>query len=149
MLSPASAAAALAASAAHWGRRVVGVQLRQVQAHVAPTDVDVNAGVQWLDEAVFASQARGGNVGGGAGGNDGAAEAGKSKGAGSYLLRWGLCTLNSFDPQPIAYNLSSEKPVSNFAFQMQPAALHRGRSSSLAPWWGCTSCMQLTHSLIA
>jgi hypothetical protein len=29
--------------------------------------------------------------------------------------------------KPITYNLSSEKPVSKFALQMQPAALHRGR----------------------
>ena len=31
-----------------WGRRLVTVALEQVQAHVAPTDIDVNAGVQWL-----------------------------------------------------------------------------------------------------
>jgi hypothetical protein len=27
--------------------------------------------------------------------------------------------------KPITYNLSSEKPIAKFAFQMQPAALHR------------------------
>ena len=39
---------------AHWGRRVVAVRLLDAQAHVAPMDVDVYAGVQWLDESLFA-----------------------------------------------------------------------------------------------
>ena len=38
----------------HWGRRVVAVRLLDAQAHVAPMDVDVYAGVQWLDESLFA-----------------------------------------------------------------------------------------------
>ena len=41
-------------SDAHWGRRVVAVRLLDAQAHVAPLDVDVYAGVQWLDESLFA-----------------------------------------------------------------------------------------------
>ena len=56
-----------------WSRHVLGVRLVQVQAHVAPTDVDVNAGVQWLDERAFASVA-------GSEGSVGADDA-------SYLLR--------------------------------------------------------------
>ena len=38
---------------AHWGRREVRVTLKHAQAHVAPTDVDVNASVQWLGESRF------------------------------------------------------------------------------------------------
>jgi hypothetical protein len=76
-LSPGAAAAA-EARAAHWGRRVVTVQLSQVQAHVAPTDVDVNAGVQWLDEALFA-EAR-------AAAASGAGPAGASLGGKAWLI---------------------------------------------------------------
>ena len=43
-------------SDAHWGRRVVAVRLLDAQAHVAPLDVDVYAGVQWLDESLFAPE---------------------------------------------------------------------------------------------
>ena len=43
----------------HWGRRVVAVRLLDAQAHVAPMDVDVYAGVQWLDESLFAPGAPG------------------------------------------------------------------------------------------
>ena len=43
----------------HWGRRVVAVRLLDAQAHVAPRDVDVYAGVQWLDESLFAPGAPG------------------------------------------------------------------------------------------
>ena len=92
-LSPTSAADAIAASAAHWGRRQVAVQLRKVQAHVAPTDVDVNAGVQWLDEAVFApdtqGEGRGRESGGGGnvGGSGSDVDGNKRTNATSYLLR--------------------------------------------------------------
>ena len=42
----------------HWGRRVVAVRLLDAQAHVAPMDADVYAGVQWLDESLFAPAPR-------------------------------------------------------------------------------------------
>jgi hypothetical protein len=42
-----------------------------------------------------------------------------------------------------------KKPVSKFAFQMQPAALHNGKTRTLPDktpvqsfqWWGCTSVL--------
>ena len=34
-------------------RKEVTIALQKAQAHVAPTDVDVYAGVQWLDESAF------------------------------------------------------------------------------------------------
>jgi hypothetical protein len=104
--SPTAAEAAAAEAAAHWGRRVVEVSLQNVQGHVAPTDVDVNAGVQWLDEALFASaDGAGAGAGAGAGGKKRAAAATADEfesgsggatttttttmlsGKGSYLLR--------------------------------------------------------------
>ena len=79
---------------AHWGRREVRVTLKHAQAHVAPTDVDVNAGVQWLDESAFCGDATSLGSGSGSGSSSGTTQApGSSSGSGagarssSYLLR--------------------------------------------------------------
>ena len=81
-------------STAHWGRREVRVTLKHAQAHVAPTDVDVNAGVQWLDESAFCGDATSLGSGSGSGSSSGTTRApGSSSGSGagarssSYLLR--------------------------------------------------------------
>jgi hypothetical protein len=56
----------------------------------------------------------------------------------SRASRWGSARWNHVDPYPITYILSNpqpiayqvKKPVSKFAFQTQPAALHLGRKRS-------------------
>ena len=73
-------------SDAHWGRRVVAVRLLDAQAHVAPLDVDVYAGVQWLDESLFAPEV-GTKATGKQSQTSGKSTGKKQEAAHSYLLR--------------------------------------------------------------
>ena len=66
---------------AHWGRREVRVTLKHAQAHVAPTDVDVNAGVQWLDESAFCGDATSPRSGSGSGSASGSGSSSGTKDA--------------------------------------------------------------------
>ena len=64
----------------------MAVRLLDAQAHVAPLDVDVYAGVQWLDESLFAPEV-GTKAAGKQSHTSGKSTGKKQEAAHSYLLR--------------------------------------------------------------
>ena len=75
-------------------RREVKVTLRRAQAHVAPTDVDVYAGVQWLDASAIRDAAE-----------NGAGVAHDAPSGGGYLLR------RVFEPCSMDLAFVTKEPV--------------------------------------